>query len=132
MNCCINVTDWDEMAKKEYVHDNTWLMEELQQYASYGEACDDHPWIEDVLTGVCHLDLGGNTRPLRRQLIWVLMAHQPTITTSVIMEATGKSLSHSKKIVGMVRIACRAVEKELRKTERVGNKAHTGKIWRND
>lgn len=116
--------------KKEYVYDNSYLVEEFIDYPLYGMACDDYPWIDDIVTGVVHLDLGGNTRPLSVNMIYTLISTQPVITTSIIMEATGKSLSYSKKIVGVLRVACRALEKELRKQHKEAYAHHCEDVWR--
>lgn len=124
--------DDDEMAKKEYVYDNNYLVEEFSHYPLYGLACDEYPWIDDIITGVANLDLGGNTRPVSKNMLFVLISTQPIITTSLIEEATGKSNSYAKKLVSLLRIACRAIESELKKRTVVNHKAHCADaIWRN-
>lgn len=128
MNCCLSATELNDMAKKEYQYDNSYVMSELTHYQLYGQACEDYPFIDDIVTGAAHLDLGGNTRPLSVIVLWILLSNQPVLSTSVVMEATGKSLSHSKKIVSVLRVASHALEKELRKAHSVGHKAH-GDIW---
>lgn len=115
------------MAKKEYEYDNSYLVDEFIIYPTFGDCCDEYPWIDDIITGVCNLDLGGNTRPLSRNLVYVLVSTQPIIKTSLIMQATGKSKSHSQKIVAIVRVACRAIEKELKKRE--VNKPHCKGVY---
>jgi hypothetical protein len=125
MDCCK-----EDMAKKEYEYDNSYLVEEFMVYPLYGMACDDYPWIDDIITGVANLDLGGNTRPLSRNMLYVLISTQPVIKTSLIMEATGKSQSYCKKLVMLLRIACRALECELR-FRNAQNKDHCKEVWRN-
>lgn len=130
MNCCFEeMEDDEEMAKKEYEYDNTYLVEEFINYPLYGQACDDYPWIDDIITGVANLDLGGNTRPISRNLLYVLISTQPVIKTSLVEEATGKSNSYAKKLTALLRVACRTLEKELRKQEKI-NKAHCKTIWK--
>ena len=124
-----SMEEQDSMAKKEYVYDNSYLVEEFINYPLYGLACDDYPWIDDIITGVAHLDLGGNTRPISKNMLYVLISTQPTITTSIIEEATGKSNSHSKKLVALLRVACRTLEKELRKRDAVTYKDHCKNPW---
>ena len=121
MNCGANTTEMEVMAKKEYEYDNSFLVEEFN-YCLYGEACDEYSFIDDIITGVCNLDLGGNTRPLSRSFIWTLVSNQLVVKTSLIMEATGKSKSHSQKLVAVVRIACRVIEKEIKRID--SNKHH--------
>ena len=123
MNCGANTAEVEDMAKKEYEYDNSFLVEEFN-YCLYGEACDEYGFIDDIVTGVCNLDLGGNTRPLSRNFIWTLISNQPVVKTSLVMEATGKSKSHSQKLVAVVRIACRAIEKEIKKLDSAGVKTH--------
>ena len=124
--------DDDEMAKKEYVYDNSYLVEEFISYPLYGMACDDYPWIDDIISGVANLDLGGNTRPVSKNMLFVLISTQPVITTSVVEEATGKSNSYAKKLVGLLRVACRSLEKELKKRTPVSHKDHCANaLWRN-
>jgi len=114
MICCMNDTEMVGMVKKAYEYDNSYLVEEFIDYPTYGAACDDYPWIDDIITGVSLLDLGGNTRPISKNVLYVLMSTQPTITKNLIKEVTGKSDSHAQKLTAMVRTACRAIEKELR------------------
>lgn len=127
MNHVTNTTEMEIMAKKEYEYDNSFLVDEFN-YCLYGEACDEFGFIDDIVTGVCNLDLGGNTRPLSRNFIWTLVSNQPTIKTSLIMDATGKSRSHSQKLVAVVRIACRAIEKEMKRLV-VSDKHHCKGPW---
>lgn len=118
-----------EMAKKEYEYDNSYLVEEFINYPLYGMACDDYPWIDDIITGAANLDLGGNTRPLSRNMLYTLISTQPLIKTSIIEDATGKSNSYAKKITAVVRVCCRALEKELKARE--GVSASKG-VWYDD
>jgi hypothetical protein len=101
------------MTKKEYEYDNSFLVEELIGYPLYGQACDDYPFVDDVITGVANLDLGGNVRPVSRNLLYVLISTLPVIKTSAVMEATEKSNSYAKKLTALLRVACKALEKEF-------------------
>lgn len=125
------MTEQEEcMAKKEYVYDNSYLVDEFINYPLYGMAVDDYPWIDDIITGVSLLDLGGNTRPLSRNMLYVLISTQREISTSGVMEATGKSNSYAKKIVACCRIACRAIKTELLRRNTVEGTAYRLYLWR--
>lgn len=43
--------------------------------------------LDDVLHGVARLDLGGNTRPLRKSLLYKLLASLPVLSVATISDA---------------------------------------------
>ena len=45
--------------------------------------------LDNVLHGVARLDLGGNTRPLRKSLLYKLLASLPVLSVATISDAVG-------------------------------------------
>lgn len=107
--------------------DNKRVVEELQHYCTFSEAVQDYPFLDNIITGVCNLDLGGNTRPLSTAVVYTLLATQSLITTKLIAEAAQCSERHAQKICGCLRVAAREVEKHL---DKFPNKyVYNGGMW---
>ena len=66
--------------------------------------------LDDIISGVTKLDLGGNARPVSRGLILRMLRDLPEISTQSVQTFTGRSLSHSKKLATLMRITASAYE----------------------
>lgn len=102
-------------------------MEELQHYCTFTEAVEDYPFLDNIITGVCNLDLGGNTRPLSTRVVYTLLTTQAIISTKLIMEAHYVGERQAQKICACLRIASREVVKHL---DKFPNKyVYNGGMW---
>ena len=102
-------------------------MDELQHYCTFTEAVEDYPFLDNIITGVCNLDLGGNTRPLSTRIVFTLLTTQAIISTKLIMDVQGYSRSHAQKVCAALRIASREVVKHL---DKFPNKyVYNGGMW---
>ena len=109
------------------IHDNTFVQKRLEKYNSSYEASLALPFLDDVLHGAARLDLGGNTRPLSKGLLYTLLATLPEISRVAVQEGircsvhaqiTGRiniSDSHAKKVATSLRIASTIIERELKR-----------------
>lgn len=87
--------------------DNSEVVANLQHYCFLSDALEEYPFLEDIVTGVCHLDLGGNTRPLSSKMVFTLLSTQNIISTVLVQDAHQCSASHARKICAVLRIASR-------------------------
>lgn len=107
--------------------DNNRVVDELQYYCTLSDAAQDFPDIDNIVVGVCNLDLGGNTRPLSTRILYTLLSQQRIISTAAIMDAQGYSRSHTQKVCACLRIASREIVKHL---DKFPNKyVYNGGMW---
>ena len=93
--------------------DNSLVVEQLIHYCTLAEASEEFKFLDNIVVGVCNLDLGGNTRPLRLRTVYTILSTQPIITTAVVMEAHQCSERHAQKIAACLRIASKEFIKHL-------------------
>ena len=93
--------------------DNSLVVEELQHYQTFTQAVEDYRFLDNIIVGVCNLDLGGNTRPLPSGVVFTLLSTMETIYVKNVIEAHQCSESHARKITACLRIASREVQKCL-------------------
>jgi hypothetical protein len=67
--------------------------------------------LDDILTGIASLNLGGNTRPIRRELLFVMLRDLDEIATTTVQEYTGFSDSHARKVALAMRVAVNALNR---------------------
>jgi hypothetical protein len=92
---------------------NIAIRQRLEHYYRLSDAVSEFPFIDDILTGVCNLDLGGNTKPLSISRMFHALAAIDTIGTRSVMDAYQCSESHARKLASALRIASRALHNEF-------------------
>lgn len=60
--------------------------------------------LDDILTGVSNLDLGGNTRPVSKRLLFNMLRDLDEISTQTIKGYTNYSESYCRKLAGLMRV----------------------------
>lgn len=61
--------------------------------------------LDDVLTGIALLDLGGNTRPIHTGLLFHMLRDLDQVNVHTVKEYAGFSERHSRRLAGLLRIA---------------------------
>lgn len=101
------------MANATKTHDNREVKEYLYPPSLLWEACEDHPWLDDILTGAVWLKSAGDTstRPLRKALVYQVLSLCDDITTVAVQDITGgrHSPQHAALYAAAGRVASRAV-----------------------
>jgi hypothetical protein len=67
--------------------------------------------MDNILAGIVLLDLGGNTRPVSQRLLSDLLRNLDEISAESVQRYTEFSLSYSRKVAGLVRIAITALNR---------------------
>lgn len=67
--------------------------------------------IDNVLTGIALLDLGGNSRPIRKGLLFDMLRDLDEVSTKSVQEYAGFSVSYARKIAAMIRVAVNALNR---------------------
>ena len=86
----------------------------FQNYACLDDAREVYPSLDNILTGALALDMGGNTRPLRRNVIFALLQSLDVISPTRVRESMGNSKSHSEKIAMVLRVIVTGFMHDLR------------------
>ncbi|WP_157725097.1 hypothetical protein [Vogesella sp. LIG4] len=86
----------------------------LHDFASFEEATEKHPFLDDIITGACSLDYGG-TRGLVKEDIFIIISNAEQIETQTIREITWASESHSRKLSSAARICVNTITSHLKK-----------------
>jgi hypothetical protein len=89
--------------------DNSVVHAKLKPYWRLFEAVADYPRLDDFLVCACWLDLGGNTRPLRRADVFRLLRDLPCISTKAVQKAQRCSETHARKIARNLRVASKGL-----------------------
>lgn len=101
-----------------YLHLNKYASLNLfNKYGNYGNVLA----LDNILTGVANLDLGGNTRPLSVHKLFKLLTAHPVISSKHIVEAFNYSESHARRLALVLRVASCAFENHLLKREKDPN-----------
>jgi hypothetical protein len=61
--------------------------------------------VDDIITGIARLDLGGNSRPIHKGLLFDMLRDLDEINVHTIREYAGFSERHSRRLAGLLRIA---------------------------
>jgi hypothetical protein len=104
--------------KKEYTHDNIQVVHYLDGYFSYDDAVKEYPVLDDIVTGVCNLDYGGNRKPLSKSTIFMLLSNLPNITVTSIQDVMDNSKGHASKLASGVRIASSTFQNYMESLDR--------------
>ena len=67
--------------------------------------------IDDSLTGFSRLDLGGNTRPVSKGLLFSMLRDLDEISTQTVRDYTKYSDSYCRKLASLMRIAVNALNR---------------------
>ena len=92
--------------------------------AFLGDVCDSvdigsvfsdsaYYWLDDIFTGVCRLDLGGNTRPLSKYLMLSILYHYDNIDSSIIMSECNVAIRQAQNIMQCLRNINRMIGNEI-------------------
>ena len=99
--------------KKPTEHDNNRVVDELEHYYKLRHAIADYPFLDNIVFGVCNLDMGGNSRPLNQNQFFILLANQRIISVVNVMEAHWCGKRQAQNICQALRIASREFVKQL-------------------
>lgn len=98
-------------------HDNRRVSAFLQAFESTTDIRDSLPTLDDVLTGVVHLQTEGqnSTRPLSKGALLHVLQHCGTISTESVKATLGLnySLSQAKRYTLAARVASKVIEHNL-------------------
>lgn len=101
--------------RKQRQIDNKAVSDVLSKYKSLKQAVRQFYWIDDIITGVSRIDLGGNTRPLSISLLFHFISTSTVINTSIIMSYCDVKTRQAQKIMTSLSIANRMIVKELKR-----------------
>ena len=79
----------------------------------YGSSSQRFWWLDDILVGVCNLDMGGNTRGIHKGSLYAILSEAEIINTKVIQEIFDVGARQSQKIMLALRIAHRMILKQI-------------------
>lgn len=93
---------------------NTIVLEFLSPYFdNYRYAIADHYWLDDILTGVSRLDLGGNTRDLSKYHLFDILSVCATIDVEMVKKYLCVADRQAQKVMTSLVIVHRMIEKEV-------------------
>lgn len=95
--------------------DNTFVSSIFSKYPTLSCAIKQFYWLDDILTGVARLDMGGNTRPLSLSVLYDFLSESGIINTTIISSYCGIGTRQAQKVMLSLTIANRMCEKELRR-----------------
>lgn len=104
-----------KVGRKKRQIDNTYVSNALLQYGDFYNAKRMLYWLDDIIKGVCCLDLGGNTRPLSSGMIYNFISSSSVINTDIIMSFCNVGERQANKIMLSLSIVNRMVTKELKR-----------------
>jgi len=102
------------MANKLKEHDNTLVLQYLENVSNYQQACAEYCFFNDIATGTANLDAGGNTRPLSKTMLFDIISSLPVISSKTVQARTGLSRSHAARVAMFSRILSKAFEMHIR------------------
>jgi len=87
----------------------------LENYAGLNDAFEVYPGLDNILTGALALSMGGNTRPLRRNVMFMMLQSLDVISPTSLRELMGYSKSHSEKVAMVLRVIVTGFMHDLRR-----------------
>jgi hypothetical protein len=78
-----------------------WSFAAMNDYLPHRFAAE----LDDVLTGIVRLDLGGNARPIQKRVLFDMLRDLDEVNAHAVKEYAGYSERHSRRIAGLLRIA---------------------------
>lgn len=94
--------------------DNKIVSEFLFQFEKLHEFDEQYLFVDDILTGVAKLDLGGNTRDLSKYMLFNLISTMSVITVKGIEDKLGIKVRQAQKIFVSLKVINRMLEKEIK------------------
>ena len=106
------------MSSAPKTHDNRTVLVFLDGYYCAAELCEEHPCIDDILSGALSLQTAGDTstRSLSRQVLFHILQRCPTIDVDAINEATSGHYAY-RSLAGyaaVARVSSKAIEGYIR------------------
>jgi hypothetical protein len=98
--------------KKKQV-DNKLISSIFNEYVDYYQAKERYWWLDDILTGVSRLDMGGNTRPLSVGLLYNFISTSTIINTDIVMDYCNVGVRQAQNIILALSITIRSIEGQL-------------------
>jgi len=86
----------------------------FENYARLDEAIEVYPGLDNILTGALALSIGGNTRPLRKNVIFMMLQSLDVISPMRLRELMGYSKPHSEKVAMVLRVIVTGFMRDLR------------------
>ncbi|THC44462.1 hypothetical protein C2862_08240 [Massilia sp. Mn16-1_5] len=86
----------------------------LENYARLDDAREVYPGLDNILTGALALSMGGNTRPLRRNVMFMMLQSLEVISPMRVRELMGFSKPHSEKVAMVLRVIVTGFMRDLR------------------
>lgn len=75
----------------------------LEHYYDLEEAQEEMPMLDDIFTGASHLE-DGKDRPLSKAMLFQIYQSLSEINTKTVMQYTGYTERHCRKIVSALRV----------------------------
>lgn len=99
------------------IHQSTKTCTFLDSYLTSAEACEDHPWLDCILSGVLALRTAGDTatRSLSRKVLFNLLQQCEVISTREVAEVLrGRYASRTIEQYALTaRVVSKAIERRL-------------------
>ena len=87
----------------------------LENYPRLEDAIEVYPGLDNILIGALALDMGGNTRPLRKNVIFMILQSLDVISPMRVRELMGYSKPHSEKVAMVLRVIVMGFMLDLRR-----------------
>lgn len=87
----------------------------FENYARLDDALEVYPGFDNILIGALALDMGGNTRPLRKNVMFMMLQSLDVISPMRVRELMGCSKSHSEKVAMVLRVIVTGFMRDLRR-----------------
>jgi len=105
----------ETVGRKKRQIDNSLVASIFYKYEDYYDAKSRFYWLDDIITGVSRLDLGGNTRPLNTGVLYNFLSTASVINTTIIMDYCDVKERQAQKILLSLVVANRVIENEIRR-----------------
>lgn len=86
----------------------------FENYPRLDDALEVYPGLDNILIGALALDMGGNTRPLRKNVIFMMLQSLDVISPMRVRELMGYSKPHSEKVAMVLRVIVTGFMRNLR------------------
>lgn len=114
----MTTVDTPRRGRPAIVHDNSRVQAFLCRFASLFDLTEEVPELDDVLTGIAHLQTEGqhSTRPLSKRMLFRALQDCDAISTDAIARALGRDYSRATvgRYTAHARAASKAIERLLR------------------
>ena len=83
----------------------------LAEFLTVQDACDEYPWLEDILVGASHLDCG-NTRPFSMKQFFYMLRDLDEINVETLYACTTCGEKHCYRLAQHMRVLVDAFNRE--------------------